>query len=297
MNHIPSAFTPLATERLVLRPLRAEDAADLHRLLNDWEVAKNMSRVPFPYPIEHAAEWIASTWTQLAAGEAWHLAIASAEFGTETLVGCIALSLDRDGREAEIGYWLGRRHWGRSLAPEAVARLARWAFDTLGIEGLRAEVLLDNHRSAAVLQRLGFREVGGRMREFLSRNGMMAVRTFRVAGAELRPAPGALPGGEAAARPVVLVAACALLDADGRVLLTRRPEGKPLAGLWEFPGGKVEAGETPEAALIRELKEELGLDVAASCLAPFSFASHAYGSFHLLMPLYLCRRWGGTPQA
>lgn len=96
---------------------------------------------------------------------------------------------------------------------------------------------------------------------------------------------------------VVLVAACALVDGDGRVLLARRPEGKPLAGLWEFPGGKVEAGETPETSLIRELREELGIDVAKACLAPLTFASHAYEDFHLLMPLYVCRRWQGTVQA
>jgi 8-oxo-dGTP diphosphatase len=95
------------------------------------------------------------------------------------------------------------------------------------------------------------------------------------------------------ALPVVLVVAVALVDADGRVLLAQRPEGKAMAGLWEFPGGKVHDGETPEAALIRELKEELGIDVAESCLAPFTFASHRYERFHLLMPLYVCRRWQG----
>ncbi len=101
-----------------------------------------------------------------------------------------------------------------------------------------------------------------------------------------------------AERPVVLVAAAALVDADGRVLLAQRPEGKSMAGLWEFPGGKVGDGETPEAALIRELGEELGIDVTESCLAPFTFASHAYQDFHLLMPLYLCRVWEGiaTPR-
>jgi len=94
---------------------------------------------------------------------------------------------------------------------------------------------------------------------------------------------------------VVLVSAVALIDADGRVLLAQRPEGKPMAGLWEFPGGKVEAGETPEGALIRELDEELGISTHASCLAPLTFASHAYPDFHLLMPLFACRRWQGTP--
>ncbi len=93
--------------------------------------------------------------------------------------------------------------------------------------------------------------------------------------------------------PIVLVAAVALIDRDGRVLLAERPAGKHLAGMWEFPGGKVKPGETPEAALIRELAEELGIDVHASCLAPFTFASHAYPEFHLLMPLYVCRRWQG----
>jgi 8-oxo-dGTP diphosphatase len=92
---------------------------------------------------------------------------------------------------------------------------------------------------------------------------------------------------------LVLVVACALVDADGRVLIAQRPEGKTLAGLWEFPGGKVEAGERPEETLIRELAEELGVVVEEPCLAPLTFASHAYETFHLLMPLYVCRRWSG----
>ena len=94
----------------------------------------------------------------------------------------------------------------------------------------------------------------------------------------------------------VLVSAVALVDADGRVLLAQRPEGKMMAGLWEFPGGKVEPGETPERALIRELQEELGVDTWQSCLAPLTFASHAYEDFHLLMPLFICRKWQGIPQ-
>lgn len=94
---------------------------------------------------------------------------------------------------------------------------------------------------------------------------------------------------------ILLVVAVALVDADGRVLIAQRPEGKAMAGLWEFPGGKVEAGERPEDALIRELAEELGITVKEACLAPFTFASHSYDSFHLLMPLYVCRRWEGIP--
>lgn len=98
-------------------------------------------------------------------------------------------------------------------------------------------------------------------------------------------------------KPIVLVAAVALIDAENRVLIAKRPEGKSMAGLWEFPGGKVEAGETPEEALARELKEELNIDVCRKCLAPFNFASHAYEAFHLLMPLYICRTWAGEVSA
>ena len=96
-------------------------------------------------------------------------------------------------------------------------------------------------------------------------------------------------------KPTVFVSAAALIDVDGRVLLAQRPEGKAMAGLWEFPGGKVEAGETPEAALIRELDEELAVNTKESCLAPLTFASHEYDDFHLLLLLYVCRRWHGTP--
>jgi 8-oxo-dGTP diphosphatase len=128
----------------------------------------------------------------------------------------------------------------------------------------------------------------------------MAMSTSTAATAA-SPDPNLPPqAGEAraeAARPIVLVAAVALIDTDGRVLLAERPPGKHLAGLWEFPGGKVQPGETPELALIRELAEELGIDVVASCLAPFTFASYAYPDFHLLMPLYVCRKWSGIVTA
>lgn len=98
-------------------------------------------------------------------------------------------------------------------------------------------------------------------------------------------------------RPILIVVACALIDPDNKILLAKRPEGKQLAGLWEFPGGKLEENETPEEALVRELKEELDIQVQPPCLAPFSFASHTYERFHLLMPVYLCRKWQGTIKA
>ncbi|PWS37913.1 GNAT family N-acetyltransferase [Falsiroseomonas bella] len=300
----PPPFAPLRTDRLTLRPLRAEDAADLHRLVNDWEVAKMLARVPFPYPRELADEWIASTRALIAEGRAWHLAIVGREQEKEVLLGCVGLTLQAERRQAELGYWVGRKSWGQGIGPEAAGRLARWALANLGIEKLVASALLENPRSQALLRRIGFRQLGEAAQDFLSRGGAMPVLTFEMTRADLPAEPMPAPPPPAAAEPaaegkrIVLVSAVALIDPDGRVLLARRPEGKPLAGLWEFPGGKVHPGETPEAALIRELKEELAIDVAESCLAPFAFASHGYANFHLLMPLYLCRRWEGavTPQ-
>ncbi|WP_198376926.1 bifunctional GNAT family N-acetyltransferase/(deoxy)nucleoside triphosphate pyrophosphohydrolase [Neoroseomonas rubea] len=295
-------FAPLPTGRFLLRPLRAEDAAELHRLVNDWEVAKTLARVPFPYPRELADEWIGSTAERLAVGEAYHLAIARAEEDGGALLGCVGLTLDRAARSAELGYWVGRRHWGQGIAPEAAGRLARWALANLAIDRLTASALTDNARSAAVLRRIGFRAVGEGERDFLSRGSAMPVLLFEAGRADIAPSASASVPAPAEApveggKPILLVAAVGLIDPDNRVLLARRPEGKPLAGLWEFPGGKVRPGETPERALIRELKEELGIDVTEACLAPFAFASHGYESFHLLMPLFLCRRWQGQVTA
>jgi 8-oxo-dGTP diphosphatase len=289
-------FTPLATERLTLRPYRAEDAADLHRLINDWEVCRTLATVPFPYPRALADEWIASTNGMIAAGAAYHLAITGREGDQEMLIGGASLRLDRTARIGRLGYWVGRRFWGHGVAREAAGRLARWALANLDLDEIVATVATDNAASVAVLRHIGFHHVGEDTQSFLARGGEHKVLRFVATRNDLYGAPETEAQADGA-RPLVLVAACALIDRDGRVLLTRRPEGKKLAGLWEFPGGKLDPGETPEAALIRELNEELGIDVAENCLAAFAFASHAYDNFHLLMPLYLCRRWKGTATA
>lgn len=296
-----AAFVPLATERLTLRPFRPDDADALHRLVNDWEVVRMLSRLPFPYPRPLADEWIASTARQIGAGSNYALAITGQEDGAELLVGCVGLRLDVKPRVGMLGYWIGRRFWGHGVATEAAARLSRWALANLDLDRLEAHVAEDNPASSAVLRRIGFHTIGTGRERFLARGGEIPVIRFAATRDDM-PGPGNAAGSSAAAAPapsgpppIVLVAACALVDPDGRILLARRPEGKAMAGLWEFPGGKLNPGETPEAALIRELQEELGIGVAESCLAPFAFASHAYARFHLVMPLYLCRRWTGRP--
>ncbi len=269
----------IQTERLHLRPLRRADAAAMTRLVNDYSVAGNLARVPFPYREELAEEWIDSTHRQHAASDAWHLAITL----DGALVGCVGLTR-KAGAAPELGYWVGRRFWGQGIAREAAAALLEWAAREHGHTAFRASALTDNAASRRVLEALGFTERGQGQEPFLSRNRAMPVTYYERAAP---PAP--------AAKPLLLVVAAALVDVEGRVLLARRPPGKAMAGLWEFPGGKVHAGETPEAALIRELREELGIGTWHSCLAPLVFASHSYERFHLLMPLFACRKWEGRP--
>lgn len=276
-----AAELPITTARLALRRLVPADAPAVTRLVNDYSVAGNLARVPFPYREELAREWIASAGAQIDAGEAFHLAITQ----EAALVGCIGLTLKR-GALPELGYWIGRKFWNQGLAREAAEGLLAWAEAHLGITEIEASALTENLASQAVLRHLGFVEQGTAVQPFLSRNRNMPVVMFRRLAAPPRPP-----------KPVLLVVACALLDTEGRILLAQRPEGKSMAGLWEFPGGKLDEGETPEAALIRELREELGIETQEACLSPLFFASHAYPKFHLLMPLYICRKWQGRAVA
>ena len=278
----------------MLRPLAPADAESLHRLVNDFEVVRNLEVVPFPYPRELADDWIASTTKEIGEGTAYHLAITGDEDGQEVLVGVIGLRLDTAVRTGRLGYWVGRRFWGHGVATEAAGRLIRWALANLSIDRIVADVATDNPASAAVLRRIGLRQTGEGEGHFLARGRSAPIWLFAATRNDIFGHT-EVATNAAGDKPLLLVAACALIDPDGRILLARRPEGKKMAGLWEFPGGKLNPGETPEVALIRELKEELGIDVSATCLAPFAFASHAYDSFHLLMPLFLCRRWKGTP--
>ena len=292
----PAGFPPLVTERLILRPLASRDAEALHRLVNDWEVTRTLAVVPFPYPRELADDWILSTARELAAGSAYHLAVTGRDGEHEMLVGVVGLHVDAKARRGRLGYWVGRRFWGHGVASEAAGRLLRWGFANLDLDLVTADVATDNPASAAVLRRIGFHQTGEGTSSFLARGGEHPVWHFEATRDDVFGHTEVTPEAtEPGTKPLLLVAACALIDPDGRVLIARRPEGKTMAGLWEFPGGKLAPGETPEAALIRELKEELGIDVSAACLAPFAFASHEYERFHLLMPLYLCRRWKGTP--
>jgi 8-oxo-dGTP diphosphatase len=274
----------LAGARLILRRPVEADIPVLVELAGDWEVARHTAFIPHPYGEDDARTFVAEAPRQ--AGDGAHVVFALERRTEPGLIGCAGLIIDGDGAGAEIGYWIGRPHWGQGFAAEAVRRLLRLAFATLGLARVHAEVLADNPASGRVLEKAGFDNRG----EAVGDRGRCQDQT--VIAYEIDHAAWLA---QEAAKPQVLVAAAALVDADGRVLLARRPEGKSMAGLWEFPGGKVAVGETPEAALVRELAEELAVDITESCLAPVAFASYPYDDFHLLMPLYVCRVWQGAP--
>ncbi len=262
-----SPGVPLRARNLSLGPLAGTDADALSKLGDDPEIVRQLAERPNPFSPAPGA-----------------LGFGIKRLRDGALVGYIELR--REAAAGEITVWLGRDFRGKGFATEAVSRLARFAFQGRDIGEIRARVLPDNAASARVFAKAGFAERGmtpcGPARSNPARLFILGRGDWEV---------------RHAARPLVLVAAAALVDADGRVLIARRPEGKDMAGLWEFPGGKVRAGEMPEAALIRELAEELSLDTRESCLAAVACASHDYDEFHLLMPLFACRVWTGTPSA
>jgi len=270
------ADLPIETERLRLRALELQDAPLIERLAGDWEVARFTGSIPHPYPPGSAAPWIVETWAEAAARQ--KLVAAIERRPDCTFLGCIELDLTRGNQAANLGFWVGRPYWGAGFTAEAAKALIDHGFQRLGLVRVEAAAMPANRRSIRVQEKLGLEFLGESIDPAPARGGPQRVEVRSIS----RPA-----------RRRLLVSAVALVDVDGRVLLARRPAGKPMAGLWEFPGGKVRDGETPEAALIRELKEELAIDVAESCLAPLTFASHRYPDFDLLMPLYVCRRWQG----
>lgn len=277
---------PLLTARLKLRPFSAADAPALVALLEDGVVGRLTAHIPYPYGLEQAHAFIQAQELRRQTRSGVALALERSTDGR--LVGAVGFGLE-EKEDPELGYWLGQEFWRQGLMEEAVRRLTRHLLGELGHGRIWAKVHPDNQASFALLTKLGFLPSGDvachqtcrgesvtARRLDLSRSGWLAVHQ---------------------ARPMLLVAAAALIDADNRVLMASRPPGKMMAGLWEFPGGKVGPQETPEAALVRELAEELGIDVGQSCLAPLAFASHDYDTFHLLMPLYAVRQWKGTVTA
>ncbi|MEK9945213.1 MAG: bifunctional GNAT family N-acetyltransferase/(deoxy)nucleoside triphosphate pyrophosphohydrolase [Alphaproteobacteria bacterium] len=280
---------PIVSNRLTLRLPQDSDAPRLTALLNDAEVVAFLSHVPFPYQVADAVAFIESAngTGALPVGDAFVVE----ERMSGTVIGCVGVRTDElpDGTAlGEIGYWLGRERWCQGIATEAVSALLPYCFEGLALDRLTASVDVEDAASRRVLEKLGFRVAGLTDAWYPARESARKSTLLLLESGQWKAAANE-------SVPIVTVVAVALLDGDDRVLVAQRPEGKAMAGLWEFPGGKIAAGESPEEALIRELDEELGINTEQSCLAPFCFASHRYDSFHLLMPLYVCRVWEGHP--
>lgn len=289
-----TASLPLVSPRLCLRLPTGEDAAWIEPAVGNPRVALMTGSIPYPYPAGEAQDYIQNKKASFDQGTELSLVIERGQ--DRTPMGIVGLRFGSP--QSEIGYWLAEEFWGQGYASEAAARVLAFAFDELGIAQIVAGAFKENPASLAVLKKLGFRLLGEEEKEFSARGKKHhLVNAITRDEYKLRQNDMGCAAITSDPSPVktVLVSAAALVDRDGRVLLSQRPMNKPMGGLWEFPGGKVESHETPEAALIRELKEELDIDTAASCLAPLAFASHRYPTFHLLMPLYACRVWRGTP--
>ena len=280
------AVLPLVTDRLVLRPTTLADGPILAPLAGDRTVACWAASMPHPLTDADIQAWIAEAAQHRRAGTGVVLVITDRRDGV--IVGAIDLIWDMLWPAGDVGFWIAPDRQSRGYATEALRAILALGFETLGLEAVRTDVMAENAPSRRVLDRCGLRPDGRRTAIHVPALGQACDHDGCALTRD------AWQADRAARSHVVLVVAAALVDRDGRVLLTRRPEGKPMAGLWEFPGGKVDQAETPERALIRELGEELGIDAHGSCLAPLTFASHSYGDFHLLMPLYVLRTWRGS---
>ena len=272
--------TPFTSAQLRLRPIAESDLPHLVELAGDNEVARWTAAIPHPFSEADGRRYLER------AGVENHIVLTLETGAAREFVGCLCIDINEG--VGDIGYWIGRPYWGRGFGGEALKRATRFAFDDLNVDALDVEVMVGNVASERILEKAGYAKIGETVSAAGRCDGVPVVqyRLDRVGWAA-----------QQAAKPTLLVVAVAMVDPEGRVLMARRPEGKKMAGLWEFPGGKVDEGESPEAALIRELKEELDVDTRESCLAAYTFASHEYEDFRLLMPLYVCRVWKGTPQA
>ncbi len=273
-------FLPIVTDRLIIRPYKEDDIPELARLANDIRVAENLTRMPHPYSKGAAEYWVAYTRDNIEQGRAVNLAIVRRQ--DNVLLGSVGL-------EGELGYWLGHEHWGQGYMKEAVKAFLHFAFVTLRVKEIKGSAKINNTASRQIFEHFGFHETGTKEVTSVAYEGTKPAITYALTSQAF------LAHYNSVKRPIVWVVAAALVNDKGQLLLADRPPGKKLAGVWELPGGKLEQGETPEHAIIRELKEELHVDVSEEDLEPLTFASYGYETFHLIMPFYLCRRWKGDP--
>ena len=285
------------TPKLSLTVFGAEHVDFVQRHAADWKVAQWLARVPHPYPDDGAHTFLADSQAGFKAGQALCWVVSDRESGE--LLGLIGLDAGTDASSPwQIGYWFAPQAWGRGVASEAVFHALTFGYWYMELPVIGSGVIIGNGASRRVLEKCGFEDWSEGVIDTAHSGSQPHLETAMTradfddfvfsGGCTMQPQLDRNV-------PVVWVVAAALFNEQDQVLVAQRPKGKSLEGLWEFPGGKMEPNEGPEAALIRELKEELGIDVGIGCLAPLTFASFPYPKFHLMMPLYAARKWSGEP--
>lgn len=273
-------FLPIAMERLTLRPLQEEDAEIMTRLLNNKKISRSLLRVPYPYSLKHAQEFMSFAQRVMKEGEFVILAVIRRS--DQQFMGVISL-------EKELGYWLGEPYWGQGYGTEAMHAFVYFCFHVLKQKELISSAFVENTASRRIFEKLGFKKTGSREVSLKHWPGTRENIVYVLSRHDF------ITQYHAMERPLKWVVAVVLINERGEMLISQRPEGKALPGVWELPGGKMEAGETPEISLIRELQEELDIQVYEEDLEPLTFASYRYDTFHMIMPIYLCQKWEGTP--
>ena len=276
-------FAPLQTKRLNLRPLGKDDLGSLAHLVGDCQTPHTTMQDFIPADAVHLPAWVQGCYARMVAG-------VSFTFGCRrrvdhALVGVVSLIVG-DGR-GEITFWFLERYFGLGYEAEVLFRLKELAFDSLYLSRLFVVTDVVNYNTIGILEEvgLGSTQVGSLNKLALAEgNGAQLFELKRCRGGSSQT--GLVP-------PMVFVSAVALVDHFNRVLLGQRPADKTMPNLWEFPGGKLEPGETLRASAIREIAEELGVEIVPDNLTPFSIASYHYSDFHLLMLLFICRKWSG----
>ena len=285
------------TPNLSLSPFGPQHLDFVQKTASQWSVAQWLSRVPHPYPEDGAQTFLKLAGESFAAGQGVRWVVSDRHSGE--MLGFVGLDAKSQDHEPwHIGYWFAPEAWGRGVATEAAFHVLTFAFWYMELPEIWSGFHVENHASKRVLEKCGFDGWTEGTIETLNSGAQPAFETTlsRASFDEFVFSGGCSMQPQLDRDvPVIWVVAAALFNEQDQVLVAQRPKGKALEGLWEFPGGKMEPNEGPEAALIRELKEELGIDVGIGCLAPLTFASFPYPKFHLMMPLYAIRKWRGEP--
>jgi 8-oxo-dGTP diphosphatase len=282
-------FLPLATERLLLRPIKDEDAPEIAQLLSNKNVSQTTATIPYPYSLDDAISFISSKVQGMNSGKPVLV------LSIIDRVSCAGKLLGVIGYERNvIGYWLGEPYWGRGYMKEAVKTMVHFLFGPIcKIPCIELSSLPTNVASVKIIEVLGCTPTFEQDTFSVSMQQSFVAQFYKITREKYLAKYEASLG---CSVPIVWVAAAALVK-NGKLLIAKRPKGKPMSGLWELPGGKIECGETPESAIVRELQEELGITTDPHELVPISFASYRYEKFHLVMPLFMVCQWMGDLHA